>query len=135
MNTYTPEEAIVAHIRACGPTDWPELELECRMQCVPDMQDSHPAFDAIVHLLQEGVLESEDHDVDGLVVLEPYTSYSLTGKSMGLFVIEGLGTQKWVGGFSEADCRRLLWASLSTHERNAVVQMECIEFINLNDHA
>lgn len=44
-----------------------------------------------------------------------------------LFFIEGLNREVWQEGESEKAARKALWDSLSDTERNAVVQIDCID--------
>lgn len=44
-----------------------------------------------------------------------------------LFFIEGLNREVWQVGSTEKEARNALWSSLSDSEKNATVQIECID--------
>lgn len=44
-----------------------------------------------------------------------------------LFFIEGLNREVWQAGASSKFARAALWASFTDAEKNAVVQIECID--------
>lgn len=44
-----------------------------------------------------------------------------------LFFIEGLNREVWQEGESQKAARKALWDGLNDAERNAVVQIECID--------
>lgn len=47
-----------------------------------------------------------------------------------LFYIEGLGREQWQSGDTEGRARKALWNALSDDEKNAVVQIECLDEVD-----